>query len=641
MKDSSIVEKKPITELANDEDKVKAFIALRDKAYSAAQESIRQSEYNRKFFGGDHFTIRNPDGSIEPLPVHEWNRHSARTQGSDIFETIQSLVPLYVRNKPDIQVVAEDENQFVDLRTLNQESGDLEGGWSDLFQAQAAESMTDIYNNLLKREMEIVQHAMIILEAMVSGVCYVTFKFKKSAERGMQVEPKILRRENFLADPEGTDWWDFDDYRYMIIRSYMTPAEIKMEFGVDEAEYATQGTPVASMMGYVSKWLKNDGDSEQYGLTRYPVDVLFYSHYLPLIGYMGEDHKPDVPIPKQYVFINESYLAKEMNIPFAHQNFPVTSFMANPVPWKQDGIADISQLIGTQIAINMLQNAMIDSARLMGNPGMIADERARPKGGWNFNPGGVTYTPAGTMGMFKERTTNGNNTGAFNVAQMLKQNIRASVGDEGGLLQGATPASVKSGRHANVILNSLLTRHALTTTMFDASWYRLHRQRLLTMQQVADFDTPYWRKQTDISEVLGWTDAIRNLRFDLKLESKSDLPFSPQERIQYVIMLWDKGIVDLKYVLKILDLNIGAELEHVIKESSNPDEFIPGVPGYEQAIMKAQLKAQGQAMQQGGQPPQLGAGQQQLGAGGGQQQQQTQFTALQGGNNADFPSNLG
>ena len=108
--------------------------------------------------------------------------------------------------------------------------------------------MSDIYNNILKREMEIVQHGMVILETLISGSCYVTLKVKRSYDKGVQVEPKILRRENFLPDPSGEDWWDFDDFRYIIIRSYMTPAEIKMEFGVDESEYATQGTGFSGMM---------------------------------------------------------------------------------------------------------------------------------------------------------------------------------------------------------------------------------------------------------------------------------------------------------------------------------------------------------------------------------------------------------
>ena len=341
------------------------------------------------------------------------------------------------------------------------------------------------------------------------------------------------------------------------------------------------------MMGFVSKWTKEvmGNSTEEFGLRRYPIDVMYYSHYLPLVGHLGEDHKPDIPMPKKYVFVNEKYKARETDIDFMHMQFPVTNFTANPMPLMQDGIADITQLHGTQMAINLLQNAMIDAARLTGNPGIIADETVRPTRGWNFQPGGITYVKKGSMGMFKERTTNGNNTGAQRVVEMLSQNIRSAVGDSGGLLQGATPSTIKSGRHANVVLNSLLTRHAFTTTMFDSSWYRLHLQRLLTMQQVADFDTPYWRKQSDMSEVLGWSDAIRNLRFDLKLETKADLPFSPAERIQFVTMLWDRGLVDLKYVYKILDLNIGAELEQIIDQHSDPQKWIPGIPGMQQAMI--------------------------------------------------------
>ena len=93
----------------------------------------------------------------------------------------------------------------------------------------------------------------------------------------------------------------------------------------------------------------------------------------------------------------------------------------------------------------------------------------------------------------------------------------------------------------------------------------------------------------------------------------------------------------MKYVYKILDLNIGAELEQIIDQHSDPQKWIPGIPGMQQAMMQAQLNQQA-PMQQGGGAPPLNAGQVQAGGG---QPPQLGFESLQRGGEADFSNQLG
>ena len=584
---------KPITELETDEEKVECYKALRDAAEEGSEQAIKNSQRNHKFYKGDHYLQEDEMGSWVSLTPRKGSEYMARTQSNDLYEMIQGLLPLHVKNEPEIQILPDDPDIGVDLSEEDEEGNWIEE-YSDIDQAKAAEAMTEILNTEMKRNGEAITHSNIILESFITGAAYVTFQILKNRHRGTQVQPKLLRRENFLPDPHYEDSQDFTDCRYMILRQHLTPADIHLWYGVDETDYTEgQNTGGASMsLGFVSKWiesLRGDTTTVKYGMRHYPVDTMYYSHYVPLIGFSDEDVFDEEPPPIQYTFINGEFLAREIENPFIHQDFPVTAFVASPVPGEPDGVSDITQLIGTQMAINLMTNAIIDAARFMGAPSLLVEENAQPAAGWNLGAGGVTIIPKDKMDGIKERQGGGMNQAAQHVIAMLKQTIRSQAGDSGGLLSGNVPSSIKSGKHANVVLNSLLTRHAHTVKMFDSSWERFSRQRIQLMQQFVDFDTPYWRRQNDVGEFQHMSEALRNLQFDVKLHSKSDLPFDPQERINMVVQLWMFGLVDLPYLFKVLDLDVSPDFIELAERQAE-GEFIVGLPGPEQAMLRAQMR---------------------------------------------------
>lgn len=586
---------KPITELETDEEKVECYKSLKEAAEEASEEAIRMAERNKKFYLGEHYLQEDDSGEWVPLTPRKGAEFMTRTQSNDLYEMIQSLLPLHVKNEPEIQVVPEDmsmEEKGVDLSEEDEEGNWVEAD-SDVSQAETGEALTEILDTQMHRNGEQITHSNIILESFLSGAAYTTFQVMKSRRLGTIVEPKLLRRENFLPDPFYEDSQDFSDCRYMILRQYLTPSEIKLWFDVDEREYIETEGGESRLFGFASKWIQRVKNSDQqitkYGMRHYPVDTLYYSHVVPLIAFSQEDITGDVPDPMQYTFINGAHLAREIVNPFIHQDYPVTAFVASPVPGKPDGISDISQLIGTQMAINLMTNAIIDAARFMGAPRIFAEEGALPAAGWNLGAGGVTILPKDKLDRIKEMQNGGMNQAAHHVVEMLKHAIKTQAGDSSGLLSGAVPPSIQSGKHANVVLNSLLTRHGHTVKMFDASWERFSRQRVQLLQQFVDFDTAYWRRQYDAGEYQLMGPALRNFRFDIKLHSKSDLPFDPMERINMVVQLWMLGLVDLPYVFKVLDLDVSPQFIELANKQAE-GEFIVGLPGPEQALMRAQMR---------------------------------------------------
>ena len=595
---------KEISELSTDDEKVKCYQALRNNAEEASQPVIEQASHNYQFYAGEHYIHQQEDGAWVTSQPRKGTEHMVRIQGNDLFEATNALLPLFIKNEPGVEISPDSAESFVNLSAMTEDGG-LDKKESSVTQGQAAEALTEILNTIMKRNGEVVVHSNILLESFLTGASYVTFQAKRSRTRGTQIEPKLLHRKDFLPDPSYTDSQDFSDCRYMILREYLTPGDIKREFGIDESEYV-DGDGVSSVdsssMGFVARWWDNVTNKgrkstlERYGLKDYPVDVLYYSHDVPMAAFTDTDIPKDIPPPMQYTFLNGNFLADERVNPLIHQDFPVTAFVASPVPHKPDGVSNISQLVGTQIAINMLTNSILESARAMGSPSLLVEEGAEPVDGWNFGPGGTTVLPRDALDKIRERAGGGVDQASERVLEYLKQSIRNTIGDSGGILGGANPSNIKSGKHANVVMNSLLTRHSHTVAMFDSSWERFSRQRVQLMQQFVDFNTPYWRDQFDAAEfqelsgdVRGQMgEAIRNLLFDVKLHTKSDLPFSPQERINWVTQLWSVGFVDLPYVFKVLDLDVGAEFLELVHRQSNENEFIVGIPGYEQAAMRMQ-----------------------------------------------------
>ena len=599
---------KPITELATPEEKVKAFNVLCSDAEDGAKESINISERNREFYEGNHYLREHQDGTWGrslPLKSNKWR---PRTTTDDIYESISSLIPILIRSQPQIKVKPEEPNIPVDLRELD-ESGQLAGKMSDVTTSEAAEIMTEVLENTWRRRSEPILHNNIVLESLISGTSYVTSQIKRT-RKGTEVMPKLLQRKQFLGDPNGNKSWDFSDYRYVIVSEQLTTSEIKYYYNLEEEEYAESTNKTTTQdnrsIGLVGRWFsrksshKNHEEqklAEEYGLKYYPVHTLYYSDVLPIVGFGSEYDQQDLddaPLMQQMIFVNKKVMVKERENPYWHKEFPIVAFTSSPRPFRAEGTADVSILIGTQIAINLAQNIMLGNAMAAGSTRTWAEEGTIAKGNLDNSPGSVSIFNKGALQSNKVKEVQPGQIGVevMNLRAILKQDMRERIGDSQGLLRGASPTNIRSGRHAQTVLNAVLTRHGHRVTMLDPAWTRMAFQEVSNLQQFVDFDTPYWRSQHDFQESQEMSLALRNLRYDIDVESKENLPHDVESRINLMLTLLGAGLADAEEFYRHTGFQVRPELRDSIRMQSDPQAFKLGIPFQEGALMNLQSENQ-------------------------------------------------
>ena len=606
-----------ITSLSSNDEKVKAFIALLKNADDNSKETIQMTERNRKFYEGQHYLKQNLDGSWTSSQVMDRNKWRPRISTDDIYEAISSLIPIIIRSKPHTNIKAEEPDSMVDFRELDMDTEDLVGEISNVRSSEAAEVLGEVREVLARKRSETIMNSQIVLESLIGGSSYVTWDVLPT-RTGTEIMPKLLMRDQFLGDPDGNKSWDFSDYRYIIIKHEMTSAEIKYYYGADYEDYA--GGSEANQLdkksiGIVGRWFsKKTQEFDDYGLRKFPVHILYWNDILPVVGFgdMESLREKGVPEMQQMIFINEKILVKDRENPYWHKGYPVTAFTSSPRPFRQDGTSDVSMLVGTQIAINLAHNLMLGNAMLAGSHRVWVEEGSIPKGGFDNSPGAVNRFNKGALQNSQVQNIPPGSVGTelMNLYALEQQKIRQKIGDSQGLMQGNDSGNIRSGKHAQTVLTAVLTRHGYRVTMLDPSWERLARQEISYMQQYFDF-TQYYLGQEYTQSEDNYEDmpmALKNLRYEIEIESKEDLPHSVEDRINLLMLLLQTGLADGEEFYRQTGFSVRPELRESIRSQSDPQEFKLGLPFNEAAMMQLQsqtetdqIVAEGQVA--GGQAP--------------------------------------
>ena len=165
----------PITQLASNEEKVKAFLHLLKNAEDHAKETIQLTERNRKFYEGQHYLKQNLDGSWTRSPVMEKFKWRPRISTDDIYEAVSSLIPIIIRSKPHTNIKAEEPDAMVDFRELGTDGEELVGEISNIKSSSAAEIMGEVREELGRKRSETIMNSQIVLESLIAGSSYVTW----------------------------------------------------------------------------------------------------------------------------------------------------------------------------------------------------------------------------------------------------------------------------------------------------------------------------------------------------------------------------------------------------------------------------------------------------------------------------------
>ena len=221
---------KPIDQIKNEEDLVKALRMAIGEAEEAAASSISESNRNYQYIRGNQFIRRANNGDwITDTRNPYWK---LRLRRDIINPVVSTSLPVLHKLRPKLMVQADHPGEPVVAYINGQHiplpiTGDEAAG--QLQRAVEAEWS--------RRHEEILQ-AEVLLETMISGVAFRTYMPVIESSNVVRVRPYLLSRSQFLGDPKGTDLATFSDFKYIIIEQWWDVADIERIYNISEKSFA-------------------------------------------------------------------------------------------------------------------------------------------------------------------------------------------------------------------------------------------------------------------------------------------------------------------------------------------------------------------------------------------------------------------
>lgn len=615
---------KPLDQISKEDDIVKTLNMMIGEAEEAAASEIRRANRNWEYLKGNQFLRRSETGDwITDTSNPYWRLRLQRDIIKPIVTTslavLHKLRPKMIieADYPDGPVVAYHNGQHFPLP--------IQG-------SMAASQLQDAMESEWDRRSEEILQAELLIDCMVTGNAFRTYMPIYDETGIVRVRPYLLRRDQFLGDPKGSNIATFDDFKYIIIEQHWDVADIERVYGVKERQFAkgnVENPYYAEESGLYRRqyqWKQGSRLGQKYkemnqARRTYPVHTIFYNQGTPDVIAYGKKAPKGLryPLGRQMVLINGTKLVADRHNPYWHGRFPITAYQTTPMPHFGGGFSDLDPIIGIQDMVNILQNMVLTNAMVLGVPQWMMEKEAADPGDITNEPGVIIQVEPGALGRGAiERIEPGTIGGdIFNLLRDLQAYGTEDLGDVSEALQGKSLGSNASGVYANTLLGAALTKQGFRGQMIDAGHKRSAWIELMMMQQYMHVDEAYIHRNHDLGELMHMNLAMQELFFDVKVESQAELPHNPSARINMAAGLVEMGIMDIREFLLFTGLKVRPELEQKLNEAS--EFFLPGVPAQIQAQIRTELemaKLQMQGAQQG--LPGSGQGQRSLPAPSGE-----------------------
>ena len=276
---------------------------------------------------------------------------------------------------------------------------------------------------------------------------------------------------------------------------------------------------------------------------------------------------------------------QKMQIPYSHGEFPIVSYHAYPLSQQFHSHGDIDQLTSIQMAINVLYSQVIINAIQMSNAQWIVEDGAIPHRWLTNQPGLIIRTKPGKFGLVEKLDPSQIPTGVFGLVQELEQFADRQTGSQD-VVRGESPGSSASGVLANSLQAAAMTRHTFSMQVLDESYRRASKLEVSTFQDWVDFSDPRFNGKRDMGEWLRWDEDMRNLLFDVVVESRANFPQNVLARINHAQNMLALGVFDLEEFMDFSGIEVREDLRTKIRQLS--DSFIPGVAHNEQVALQIQ-----------------------------------------------------
>jgi len=555
---------KSFDKVRDEEEILDCFAVMKEESEDYISDRVKKYGRNFLMYMGEHY-LR--DGGDEYQVDDRNPSWRFRVKRDMIGTMVDSLRPILMRGYPKYFVDAD----FADYQaTLPTEQGEVPvPGVTDGDLAQHLQSILDATH--LKRG-EGIEVAKLLVDVLVGGTAYRKIVFDPITN---QVVLPVLNFSDVLPDPYGVNT-DFSDHKYVIIKNEMDAADIERIYGIKESEFGSHDEEVSGqgLIRKVRRYFKGSNNKmehdDKYRRRRYPVYELFYNEATPDLVLEGEKPPKSLRHPRgrQLVIINDRKVVVDRHNPYWHGQYPVVAYVANPIPHQLFGRTEVDTLVPIQEATNILMNMIVTNAMLAGNNQWMYEEGALQAEEVTNQPG--LMIPVSPGGLDRIRRVDPAPLSADTMALLkeMEQHGRSDITGVQDVLMGREPTNRASGVLANTLQAAALTRQGFKVQSLDESYRRQANLEISLMQQYADYQDPQLMRLMDMGEFNMWSESIRYLLYDVKVESQADFPHNVVSRINFAVQLVQLGVFDMEEFMTFTGVKVRPELRARIRAQS-------------------------------------------------------------------------
>lgn len=590
---------KSFDSIRSEDDILEAFRVLKSESEEACGPRWRQMRKNMLVYKGSHY-LKDVDDDVaidERVPGHRF-----RISRDLIGPIIETLRPILMRGYPKYFVEA--DFPFMQASIGVNEVEVPIPGVTDGDLAQRLQTMLSAEH---ESRNEGIQIAELLVDVLVGGTAYRKVIYDPVKNR---VNLPILHPEDVLPDPYGTRV-DLTDHKYVITRMDMDVSDIERIYRIKERDFAggEEGSyetdnGILNTVSKVTNYFRNSNNNLEkatnFKRVRYPVYELYYNEATPEVNMQADKPPKSLKYPngRMITIVNERKVVVDRANPYWHREFPVVVYQANPMPHQFFGKTEIDQLVTVQEAVNILYNMVIANAMLAGNNQWMYEEGALLAEDVTNQPGLMIPVSQGSIaGKRIERLSPAPiSQDVFMLMKEMETYGRSDMAGVQDVMLG-TAKSGTSGVLANSLQAAALTRQSFKMVSLDESYRRQARLEIYLMQQFYEYEDPRMTQQWGSGEWLLWSEGMRDLLWDVKVESQADLPHNVTARINYAIQLLQLGVYDLEEFLSFTGLKVRPELRDKIRQTVGFDPSKQGMygqaPPQDEVITGTQQEAAG------------------------------------------------
>tara|TARA_Y100001938_G_scaffold151043_1_gene245429 strand:- start:5746 stop:7545 length:1800 start_codon:yes stop_codon:yes gene_type:complete len=557
---------KSFDRITSEDEILEVFKTMKAEAEEKVKDRAKTVKRNRMVYMGNHYLRSSDDGYEIDDRAPSWRLRVTRDLVGPMVETLR---PILMRGVPKYEIEAD----FGWMQSVIVSDDGQEMPVPDLTDGQLAQRLESILEAEHDFRGEGIEVAKLLCDVLVGGTAYRKVIYNRERNR---VELPILDFENVLPDPYGT-MTDFADHKYVIVKTEMDAADIERRFGVKEEDFGSDDemTEGNGLVRRVTSFMRgkqtNMTTDEKWKRKRYPVYELFYREASPELGIQSDKPIKSLKYPsgRVTVVINDKKVVYDKPNHYWHGEFPVVCYVGSPMPHQLFGKSDVDSLVPIQNATNVLYNMVIANAMLSANNQWIYEEGALAAEEITNQPGLMIPVSPGKMGAIQRLDPARLPSDVFNMVKELEQFGQSDITGVQDVLMGREPSANSSGVLANTLQSAALTRQGFKMQSLDQSYRRQARLELGLVQQFADFQDPRYLKgeglrRMDMGEWMMWSEAMRDLVYDVKVESQSDIPHNLTARLNFAMQLLQTGVYDITEFLNFTGLKVRPELKDML-----------------------------------------------------------------------------